>query len=103
MVDSSSNVMRGQRLRTVREALGQTQTQFAELLTRTAAQLGIDARYVVGDVSARETGRKALDVEDYAIVSALDPQRWSWEWLAFGRKLTKGTKVGGRVAKTGTD
>ncbi len=87
--------MRGQRLRLVREALGLTQTQFAELLTRTAASLGIDVRYVVGDVSARETGRKALDVEDYILAERVDPKRRRTDWLAFGREIKVGAKLAG--------
>lgn len=95
---------RADRFRQIREALDITQPQFAERLNAIALQLGLDADYTQLNISQRETARLELDAEDYAVVSSIDPLKWSWEWLAFGRKLIRGTKAGGgRVAKTGTD
>jgi hypothetical protein len=95
---------RGRRLRTIRDALGETQPLFAERLTKLARQLGLDhVSYDVGDITTRENGRRDLDAEDYAVVSSIDPVKWTWEWLAFGRKLTRGTRVGGKAVRTGTD
>jgi hypothetical protein len=102
MTDQTSTV-RGARLREVREAMGLTQREFAERLNAVAKALDLPVRYEMYDVSVREIGRRSLDPEDYAIVSSIDPLKWSWEWLAFGRKLTRGTKVGGRAVRTGTD
>lgn len=102
-MDEHSEVARGVRLQEIRKALKLTQPEFAERLTEMAEKLGLDTTYTGLGVSQRETGRRALDIEDYAVVSSLDPLKWSWEWLAFGRKLIRGTRAGGRAARTGTD
>jgi transcriptional regulator with XRE-family HTH domain len=94
---------RAVRFRQIRDALGTTQPEFAERLNEVARQLGLDPDYTQLNISQRETGRLELDAEDYAVLSSIDPLKWSWEWLAFGRKLTRGTKVAGRAARTGTD
>lgn len=91
-----ANVLRGARFREMREALGLKQSEMAERLNAVAASLGLDARYDGQAVSVRETGRVGLKIEDYAIASFIDPARWSWMWLPFGRELTaakRGTKV----------
>lgn len=94
---------RAERLKAIREALGLTQPEFAARLNVVATALGLEADYTQLNISQRETARLELDAEDYAIVSALDPTKWTWEWLAFGRKLIRGTRAGGRSGKTGTD
>jgi hypothetical protein len=103
MTNEQSARERGKRLGEVREALDLTQPEFAVLLTKTAEKLGLSVTYSGLGVSQRETGRREMDAEDYAVVSSIDPVKWPWEWLAFGRKLTRGTRVGGRVVKTGTE
>lgn len=76
-------------MRLVRETLELKQSEFADLLNAAAGKLGMESNYTALSVSQRETGRRALEVEDYAIVSYVDPQRRSWFWLAFGRELPK--------------
>jgi hypothetical protein len=41
-------------------------------------------RYSINDVSIRETGRRALDIEDYTLASMVDTRHRSVSWLAFG-------------------
>ncbi len=101
MTDQTS-VTRGLRLREIREEMELTQREFAERLNAIAKALDLPTRYEMYDVSVREIGRRALDAEDYAIVSSIDPRKWSADWLAFGRDLKRGTKAGGHAAKTGT-
>lgn len=92
---------RADRLKAIRETLELTQPEFATRLNAVASALGLDADYTQLNVSQRETARLELDAEDYAVVSSLDPQRWSWEWLAFGRKLTRGAKLAQAASKAG--
>lgn len=40
-------------------------------------------------ISTRETGRRALDIEDYLLAVRLDPDRRSLIWLALGRDLAE--------------
>lgn len=97
-------IERAQRFRAVREDLDVTQPVFAERLTSVAEALGLDGvSYDVGDITKRETARKALEIEDYMIISALNPQRWPVEWLAFGRKLTKGTAAVARAVRSANE
>jgi transcriptional regulator with XRE-family HTH domain len=93
---------RAVRFRQIRDALGTTQREFAERLNAVAKALDLPCATRCM-TSRREIGRRSLDAEDYAVLSSIDPLKWSWEWLAFGRKLTRGTKVAGRAARTGTD
>jgi transcriptional regulator with XRE-family HTH domain len=84
---------RAARFKSVRVALDLTQPEFAARLNAIATALGLEADYTQLNVSQRETDRLELDAEDYAVVSSLDPIKFSWEWLAFGRKLTRGAKL----------
>lgn len=92
-IEAQTSGDRGARLREIREALEMTQREFAAHLTGIALALGLSVRYEMYDVSVREIGRRALDAEDYAILSFVDPKRWTWHWLAFGEEL----KVKARV------
>jgi transcriptional regulator with XRE-family HTH domain len=97
MKDETTSEARGARLRTIREAREETQSAFAERLNETAKALGIEARYNDQGVSFRETGRRALDIEDYTVASYIDPERRSWFWLAFGRELPPANLIPRRV------
>jgi hypothetical protein len=68
----------------VREALEMTQPAFAVHLNAAAKRLGLDVVYDALGVSQRETGRRSLDIEDYTIVSAVDPMGRGTGWLAYG-------------------
>lgn len=85
----SVRVERADRVKAIRAAMGLTQPEFAERLNAVAAALKLDVRYSQLSVSQRETGRLALDIEDYAVLSYADPERRSANWLAFGRELPK--------------
>jgi transcriptional regulator with XRE-family HTH domain len=76
---------RAARVREIRAALGVTQPEFADRLNAAAAELGLDARYTPLSISQRETDRLALDIEDYVILTHVDPDHRSIAWLAFGR------------------
>lgn len=94
--DDRSRAARGRRLRQVREALKMEQEDFAELLTSVAKQLGLGVSYKPLGISQRETGRREMDAEDYAVIERVDPAQRSSEWLAFGKDLKVGVAVGGK-------
>lgn len=83
-------VERGGRVKDIRLERGEEQGEFAGHLNAAAEALGLSVRYLSGDVSRRETGRKALDVDDFATVAMLDPQKRGWMWVAFGKAITVG-------------
>jgi transcriptional regulator with XRE-family HTH domain len=76
---------RAQRVRQIREAMGLTQPEFAARLNAAAAELGLDPDYTQLNVSQRETDRLTLDIEDYLILTRVDPHRRPLVWLALGR------------------
>lgn len=80
---------RGGRFRSIRERRGETQEAFAQSLTRLAGELGMPVDYDGQGISTRETGRRALDIEDYLLAVRLDPDRRSLIWLALGRDLAE--------------
>jgi hypothetical protein len=101
MTEQTSTI-RGARFRQMREALGLSQGEMAAKLNSVSATLGLDLDYDAHDISVRETGRVGLKVEDYAVASFIDPQRWSWMWLPFGRELVqakRGTKVADAIVR----
>ena len=79
---------RAARFRVIRDATGLTQPDFAERLTRLAAELRLEnVSYKVGDITTREKGRKDLEIEDYVLAAHVDPHHRSVLWLAFGREV----------------
>lgn len=84
------DIERGLRVRAIREARGETQTDFAIALSREAAAIGLPVRYDVVDVSKRETARKTLDAEDFALVALLDPEKRGQLWVMFGQTVKVG-------------
>lgn len=86
LVDSE----RGARMREIREERGEEQSEFADALNEAAKALGLRARYDAFDVSRRETARKRLEPDDYAVTAMLDPQRRGWTWVAFGKAVSIG-------------
>lgn len=66
-----------------------TQPEFAARLNAAANELGLSelATYSQLGVSQRETARLALDIEDYVIISHVDPHHRTILWLAFGREI----------------
>lgn len=84
------DIERGLRLRAIRDELEMTQEELAVALTGAAKRLGLPLRYDGLDVSKRETARKTLDPEDYAVIALIDPQRRGWLWVAFGQTITLG-------------
>lgn len=77
-------------MRAVREERDEEQAEFAMRLNEAAAALNLPGRYDGFAVSRRETGRKALDAQDFATVAMLDPKRRGWMWVAFGKAVTVG-------------
>lgn len=85
MPDSAAE--RGTRLRQIREALDIKQDEFADRLNAAALSLGLVADYTGLGISQRETGRRAMDIEDFVIASFVDPHHRTILWLAFGREI----------------
>lgn len=105
--DDISPIARGARLKQVRDAMDITGKEFADELNKAAAKLGLPhVKYTPLNVSQRETGRRELDIEDYTIVSYVDPEKRSWFWLAFGREIPNAMRIPregrGRDRGTGT-
>lgn len=87
LMDLTSDEQRGKRLRAIREAIGETQEQFADRLNVVAAEVGLGVRYKFGDISGRETGRKSMEIEDFILAAHVDPHHRTVLWLAFGREI----------------
>jgi hypothetical protein len=97
-----STEARADRVKEIRAALGITQPQFADLLNATALELGLETGYTPLNVSQRETARLELDVEDYVVLTKVDPHHRGLLWLAFGRELPD-PKYLGMMPKPGND
>src|SRR4051812_46961163 len=77
----------GDRVRTVREALGENQPAFARRLSEAAQNLGlIWLRYDNTIVSKLEIGARDLSTDDTVVVAAIDPERRGKLWLAWGEE-----------------
>jgi transcriptional regulator with XRE-family HTH domain len=74
----------GDRVRQIREALGDKQPAFAARLTAVAARLGLSwVNYDNTAISRLETGRgNYLRVDDLAVIISVDPEKRTVEWLA---------------------
>lgn len=88
----------GDRVRQIRERLGDRQPEFAARLTAVAARLGLSWRsYTNSAISRLETGAgNYLTIDDLAVLLAVDPEHRSVEWLA-GIKQQK--RPAGRFGK----
>lgn len=84
---------RAERVRAIRVALGDTQRQFADRMSRAAEALGFAQRYTENAVSKIEGEYRDTALEDVAVLEAIDPERRGWHWIAFGRTPPAETPV----------
>lgn len=93
--NEDGNAAMGQRLRAVREAMGETLQSMARRLNVAATELGFPPAYEFWTVQRNEKG--SLSFEDMAVWLAVAPAEMSltWDLLAFGRKLPNRSEVVG--------
>jgi len=77
-------IRRGERVAAVREALGVSGEEFAEMLRRQLLAYGIDRKYDKAKVSRMESGRRDLLAEELAVIASVDPEKRGMLWLIFG-------------------
>lgn len=77
----------GDRVRAVREAIGERQPAFALRLTGQARKLGmIWLRYDNTIVSKLEQGTRDLSIDDTFVIAAIDPRQRGRQWLITGEE-----------------
>lgn len=77
---------RGERMDTIRKAMELKREEFAERLARKAETLGLTAggEYTASRVSRLILGRQPLTLDDAAVVMAIAPKGFGWEWFVYG-------------------
>ena len=78
MALSDADAQRGQRVKLVRDARGETQPEFAKALEQESG-----TRYDASEVSRLETGNRVATWEDVRAVAALDPLDRGRDWLGW--------------------
>jgi transcriptional regulator with XRE-family HTH domain len=78
MALSDDDLARGQRIKAVRDARGETQPEFAERLAELTKQ-----RYDASEVSRLETGNRVATWDDIAAIASLDPEQRGRDWLGW--------------------
>jgi hypothetical protein len=81
---------RGQRVRAIRDALGEDQDVFARRLLRALPGTLAYDRAVVSKI---ETGGRKVTFEEVLVISSWDPAKQGPAWLAWGLPPAKAGKV----------
>lgn len=81
----------GERVKRVRDALGQSQDAFAETLGQAVQQaVGLKAQYGKSKLSKMEGGERKITAEEAVVIADLDPDKRGARWLVFGPKRQRG-------------
>lgn len=95
----------GERVRAIRDEIGDKQPAFAQRLSAVAQRMGLPVRFDNTMVSKVEIGRRELSIYEAAVVVAVDPQRRGWDWFILGERRPGRLKPrpGEAIAANGTE